>query len=304
MFFLLILYTLNTFPLTAAILPYTKPLVLLGLRMSIAGILLLGYIMLRKKMYQNKDHYSFYIKIIVFAVFLPYILRYYGLQHAATPRAYLLYNLGPVITYLVAPYWTQEEITWQRTGALILSFIGMILFLGNPLTAYCATPLVFADFALLASTISFCYGWAVMRNLIVNLNYAPALANGIAMFGGGILGLLAALCIETPPYVYNLTYFIVILTGIILISNVIAHNLYATLLHTYSLTLIQLGYWLSPIIAHVGQALFLQHTLSIYTCISGALICIGFIWMYKQESTLQVVSFSLNKVQCDFNGLR
>ena len=290
MIYLMLLYSLSTLPLTKALLIYMQPFFLVGLRMSCAGTLLLGYMRLKGSLNVSKAQYGVYAKIIMFAVFVPYVLRYYGLHYGAALRADLLYNVGPLVTYFLAPCWTPEKIQWPRTCALLLGCIGMVLFLDTSLTAYCAAPLTWADGALIGSSISFCYGWAMIRTLVVDKAYAPALVNGVAMTGGGMLALLACVGIESAPYTtVKGDYWVPLLLAVVLISNVVAHNLYAILLRSYSLTLLQMGYWVSPVMVAVVQGLYMHGRVPVSSVLSCLCLLVGFLWMYRLESIFQPI---------------
>lgn len=285
MFLLFILYLISTFPLTKALTSFTQPFFLLGFRMAIAGIILLLYTYCYTQAKPKKNHILLYIQAILFAVFLPYALRYYGLQCATSSCSPLIYSLGPVITYLLTHIMGIEKITLRRSVAIGISFIGLLLTLNSSLSYSLFTSFGLPDCALLLSLICFSYGWIIMRKLIIQYNYHPALINGIAMLGGGILGLGASAALETYPYVTDIPLFVQLLPLIIIFSNLIAHNLYAILLRNYSLTLIQLCYWLVPCIHLLTQA-FYTHTLPNTTSLYALLFLgTGFLLLYKQEKT-------------------
>lgn len=307
---LIIMYSLSTASLTAALLHYTQPFFLLGLRMTLAGALLLGYLLVRNRSVLQtqlaKQHSLLYAQIILFTVFIPYALRFYGLSHAAhyisgytpiwTP---LIYNLGPVITFFLTAIFGIERMSWQRAAALGVSFVGLLLCLDIPLSYYLSTfsfsSLSFAgqtffclpECALLFSLISFSYGWIIMRKLVVDLSYNPLLVNGIAMFGGGVMALLAAFYLEPAPYISNYSLVIPLLIATIILSNIVGHSLYASLLTSYSLTLLQLGYWLIPavskIVSLVWGAAQAQNSSALSDLAAAVLLFAGFALLYKTE---------------------
>jgi drug/metabolite transporter (DMT)-like permease len=306
---LLIMYSLSTASLTAAVLHYTQPFFLLGLRMTLAGALLLSYLILRNRAILttqlNKQHSTLYAQIILFTVFIPYALRYYGLSLAtgyvnsgtgnhAPVLAPLVYNLGPIVTFFLAHIFGVEKISWQRATALCISFVGLLLCLDIPLLHYFSTfsfsPLSFfglPEYALLLSLISFSYGWIIMRKLVVDLSYSPLLVNGIAMFGGGVMGLISSFYLEPASYISNYSLVVPLLIITIIISNIVGHSLYASLLRKYSLTLLQLGYWLIPAVSKIANLFFLAipATLSAIGAdlAPAALLFTGFALLYKTE---------------------
>lgn len=248
---LILLYCISTVPLTAALLPYTTPFFLLGIRMTLAGILLLAYTRLRSHTQEqySRENIFLYAQATIFAITLPYALRYYGLQYTSNPGlSHALYNLGPIITCSIAHLLNVERVTWPRIHALAISSIGFLLYLGNPASFYLSTPISLAESAIVLSIVSFSYGWLVIRKLILDLHHSPIVVNSITMLSGGLLGLCIATGLETHPAITNIPFFMSTLLTIVLISNVAAHTLYAHLLKKYSLTLLQLGYWFIPIV--------------------------------------------------------
>jgi len=302
---LIIMYSLSTASLTAALLHYTQPFFFLGLRMTLAGALLLGYLLVRNRSVLQtqlaKQHSLLYAQIILFTVFIPYALRFYGLSHAAhyisgytpiwTP---LIYNLGPVITFFLTAIFGIERMSWQRAGAMGISFVGLLLCLDIPLSYYLSTfsstgQTFFGlpECALLLSLISFSYGWIIMRKFVVDLSHNPLLVNGIAMFGGGVMALLAAFYLEPTPYISNYSLVIPLLIATIILSNIVGHSLYASLLTSYSLTLLQLGYWLIPavskIVSLVWGATQAQNSSALSDLAAAVLLFAGFAFLYKTE---------------------
>jgi len=251
-----------------------------------SGMILLIHSYFYSTLHIQRKHAVLYAQVIICAIFLPYALRYHALQNAHMPQT-LLYNLGPIITYFMAHFFNIEKITAQRSLALCLSFIGLLFWLNTSLTDLVSTPLGLSEYALILSIISFSYGWIAMHKLIVYLEYSPTLINGITMLGGGVLALAAALTLESNPFITSdLSPFIPLLTLTIVASNLTAHNIYAALLRTYSLTLIQLGYWLVPVMRALTQAIFTQKIpIPISSMPAVFLLVIGFYFFYREEQT-------------------
>ncbi len=309
MFLLILLAGISTFSLTSTLLSYTQPFFLLSSRMGLAGILLLLYAYLKKELTLNKKHIYKYAQLVVFAIFLPYALRYYGLKTTNnTQQALFLYNLGPVATYLLTHLLGIELATKKRSLALALCFAGLIVSgalvlptFFSPTISQSTTeitipaveqtipqttlqslsqpgiqhPMGLPELAIILSLFSFSFGWIIMRKCIIDYAYKPATINGITMLGGGVIALIASFFLETTPYVTNITSYIPTLALVILISNVIAYNLYAYAVTRYSLTFIQISYWL-PIMLKSNSSL------SIYM-IGSLVFLFGLFLFYAEE---------------------
>lgn len=258
MLIILLMYALTTLPLSKALLAYTQPLYLIGLRMAIAGILLLAYYGVTRTNVQciARRHILLLVQVALFAIMIPYFLRYWGLVHAVTPRADIWYMTGPIITYALATWCGVERITWAKTGALCLGYIGLLISMGKPLYAYVEHAGESAELAILASVVSFAYGWYLIRQLIVTHNYSPALVHGVTMLPAGIGALMLSYMHEPMHIVGDGVQFILLLTAVIFVSNITTHTLYAALLKTYSLTFVQLCSLSVPLFMQLRHILF------------------------------------------------
>jgi|GEM_PF-2357240 len=308
MFLLILLAGISTFSLTSTLLTYTQPFFLLSSRMGLAGILLLVYAYFKKELTLNKKHIYEYSQLIIFAIFLPYALRYYGLKTTNnTQLALFVYNLGPVTTYLLTHLLGIEFATKKKSLALALCLTGLIVSGALPLpqlfsriisqnipqiitpTALHTTPQTISqeitptipntmglpELAIILSLFSFSFGWIVMRKCVIDYAYKPASINGIAMLGGGIIALIASLFLETAPYVTNISSYIPVLMLVIIISNLIAYNLYAYATTCYSLTFIQICYWL-PIMTKSDYT-------HIFSILGTLIFLFGLLLFYAQE---------------------
>ncbi len=247
---LMALHALTTFSVTKMLLQYTQPFFLLGIRMSIAGTILLGYytFFARQKFQIQKKHIIYFVQIVLFALYIPYALRYYGLIYCPESRVFLLYNTGPLITYLCVLFFAVERFNLRKMVVLCISYAALFLISPNMLQQ---KPFLMASFglpdcALLCSVISFSYGWFLIRKLITEFAYTPFMINGISMTCGGILALVTSLCVETSPYITQALPFILPLAVLILISNIVCHNWYTVLVKKYSQTFVVLGSMLCP----------------------------------------------------------
>lgn len=298
MFLLILLAGISTFSLTSTLLTYTQPFFLLSSRMGLASILLLLYAYFKKELTLNKKHIYEYSQLIIFAIFLPYALRYYGLKTINnTQLALFVYNLGPVSTYLLTHLLGIEFATKKKSLALALCLTGLIVSGALVLPTLSLQTLSLAipstmglpELAIILSLFSFSYGWIVMRKCIIDYAYKPATINGIAMLGGGIIALIASLWLEQAPYVTNISSYIPLLALVIIISNLIAYNLYAYAITRYSLTFIQICYWFAIMTKSDCSNLF---------SILGTLIFLfGLLIFYAQEKEgKQILNVIVHKI--------
>ena len=118
------------------------------------------------------------------------------------------------------------------------------------------------EISLVLSISSLSYGWIIMRKLIKDNDYPPAMVNGITMFIGGILAAITSWLFEPKAIISDPAYFITILAIIIIVSNLLCHNLYGNLLKKYSPTFLSFASFLTPLFAAFYGWIFLSEKIS------------------------------------------
>lgn len=281
MFLVVLMYALTTLPLSKALIACAQPFFLIGLRMACAGIILcLFYYLFQKNTFIiARKHTGYFLQAILFAILVPYFLRYWGLANGSQPRADLLYMAGPLITYILASSLGIEIITRTKTIALALGYCGLFFYFGNPLQSYLLMPFGFADLAIIASVVSFTYGWIIIRHLIVDHNYNPIMINGITMLCAGLVALTISSFAESITINGNISEFSLLLAAVIIISNLWAHTIYASLLKKYSLTFIQLCGFAAPLLIEYRHIIFGSQSLSI-SCIIATIMSMASIGLF------------------------
>ncbi len=255
MIIIIFLYALSAAKLVLSkqALSYVPPIFLVALHNGIAGILLLAYHVIRRKsVHIRPEHIPDFIKAIIFGVYIPYILRFWGLQYMPAYKASLLLGVAPFISYFMS-YWLCQE-TWTQSKLLGLSmgFIGMLpILIMQAQQESTLTSIWFlssAEIATLISTISLIYGWISIKRLIKENIYESSFLNGIGMAFGGFLALGTSYLKESVVIAQeNILTLVVILTFIILIGNIFVHTMYVRLLKKFNVTLLAFAKLLSPI---------------------------------------------------------
>lgn len=285
-----------TFSLGKELLNYGPPFFLVGIRMFIAGTLLLcyQYFFTKDRLRLKKSHIKYYMQLMLFSVFIPYTLRLWALKFMPAYKASLLYNLGPFISYILGYFFYQERVTISKVSGLIVGTLGLlpVLLATAPQEDIMGTFgfISWPEFALFASVSSLAYGWVVLRKLIKDKDYPPAMVNGMSMFTGGILALLTSALFEPKACIVDVNRFIALLAIIILASNVIGHNLYAWLMRFYTPTFLSFASFLTPIFAALYGWLFFNETVTWHFFASTILIIIGLGLFYKDEMRQQALS--------------
>ncbi len=278
-----------TFSLGKIMLNYGPPIYLVGLRMFIAGLLLLfyQYFFTNQRLKFHWEHLSLYVQVVMFSIYIPYILRFWGLIYMPSYKASLLYNLGPFISYLLGYCFYKEKITWHKVIGLIIGFCGLLpTLMASAPTEEAAGGIAFMswpELSIIASVSSLAYGWIVLRTLIKDHRYPPALVNGMSMFAGGLLALVTSHIFESRSCIIDSGQFFVILALIILFSNVIGHNLYGWLLRFYTPTFMAFASFLTPIFAALYGWMFLGEAVAWHFYLSTIMVFSGLAIFYHGE---------------------
>lgn len=293
--FLYLLFA-STFTLGKAVLYYIPPILFVGVRMVAAGSLLLGYQFIFKRAkfrFEWQDLSSFFY-IALFLIFIAFSGEFWALQYVSAAKACLLYNLSPFITALLAYILLSERLTKKQWMGLVIGFAGFLPILMNQSGQELLTRHVWffsmPELLLLMAVASSCYGWIVMRYLIVNRNYSAVLINGVGMLGGGVMALIASYFVEGTPHMLEQSMplderiiHVALYTGLlILIANVICFNLYGMLLRRYSATFLAFAGFMTPIFAAFFDLIFFKEPVPMAFFATIVLVFFG-LWIFYQD---------------------
>lgn len=273
------------------LLHFTKPIFLTGIRMSIAGSVLLYYQYFHEhhNFVLKRKHVWLFFQVALFGIFLSYNLRHWALDEVSAAKTMFLYNSGPFLSSLFSYFMFRERMSQQKWFGLFIGCVGMvpILLTSSPAEMSMGEFLYisWAELAILASAAAHSYSWIVIRHLVRDENYSPMMVNGICMFFGGLLALISSFFVEghLPVAQANMLYFFGLLAFVIVISNIICHNLYGYLLRKYTATFLSFTGFMGPPLAalygwFLGDTLITWHYYA-----SGIIMFIGLYFFYKDE---------------------
>ena len=107
--------------------------------------------------------------------------------------------------------------------------------------------------------------------------------NGLTMTFGGFLALITSFFVEKNICITNSAAFAGYLALVILISNIICHNLYGYLLRRYTATFLSFAGFLTPLFAAFYGWLFLHETITAEYYLSAVIVFIGLFVFYYEE---------------------
>lgn len=295
MLLILVLYSLfaSTFILGREAALACPPILFIGIRMLLAGAILLGYVLVSKKepLSIKKKELPWFAGIVGFHIYGSYILEFIGLQYLTGAKVSLLYNLSPFITALMAYFFLREVLSTRKWVGLLIGFLSFIpVMVTQPVAAELATSTGFlasyAEIIMVIAVSMSCVGWIFMKKLISTYDHSYVFVNGIGMLVGGLLAFPTSYACEVWPSVESLLSNIPFLRSLfllILIGNIICYNLYGKLLHTYSTTALSFFGASTPLFAALFGWLWLGETVTPWFFVTAVLVTIGLYIFYKEE---------------------
>jgi drug/metabolite transporter (DMT)-like permease len=291
MTFIVVLQALfaTSFPVGKYLLKFAPPLFVSGVRMLIAGSILLiyQYFLPLTTFKIKRKHFWIFAQITILGMYATYGLRLYALDVLPIWKVSFFYNLSPFLSAFYAYLLFNERLSAKQWLGLSIGFLGMIPVLIAQSTAEATLGKFFYisiyELFLLISVSLHCYSWLLIQKLVKYKNYDTSIVNGICMASGGLLSLITSYMIEGPASVYDPIAFCKGITFTIFVSNILCHNIYAGLLKKYSATFMSFTSFLSPLFAALYAWAFFQETISWHFYLSIVIVLVGLYVFYQDE---------------------
>lgn len=291
MFLILFLYALAavSFTIAKAALSYTQPIFFVGIRMLIAGTMLLGYCFFKKISWSiDPRDWKRFVLIALVHIYFAFVLDLIALKYMTSFKAAFIYNLSPFIAALFSYFYFDERMTWKKWLGLGIGLLGFVPEFVIPVPQEEVVGgigiISWPEIMMTGSVISSVLGWIIFR-FLVKVGYSPFLINGIGMIGGGFLALVTSALFEAwnATLVTDWKAFIYFLFLIIVVANILFYNLYGYLLKTYTATFLSFAGFLSPLFAALFGWFFLGESISWYFFLSIFVVVIGLTTFYFEE---------------------
>lgn len=285
----------GTFTIGKVVLSLASPIFFIGIRMIIAGILLLGYhlIVQKRSLFVPKERWLDFALLSFLHIYIAYIAEFWALQYVLSAKACLLYNLSPFLTALCTYALFKEKLSPRKIVGLIIGFLGFIPILLTSVPEELAVGhfgrISLPEIMLLVSVLSSVLGWLIFKNLITKQGYPPFLINGYSMLTGGVMALATSFLIEGIPQIgrtgspEEIMLFIQYTALMIVVANIAAYNLYGHLLHIYSPTLLSFFGFTTPLFTAVYGFIFLNEPISMAFIVSVGIVSLGLYLFYQDE---------------------
>lgn len=205
----------------------------------------------------------------------------WGMQHVSSGLAAVIGSLTPVVVVLINLAWKGAEKRNARIiGGVLLGFFGLGLIFRHG----------WADFLDPAYRLGIlgcfgsCFTWSlgtVMAKQWNDARVSPALNAGMQITAGGIGGFALSLAFDTTHAIRHSPEAWAAVCYLILVGSALAFTLYMFTLRHLSATVSSLYTYINPIVAILLGWLFLGERLSSWE-IAGMLITIAGVWLVNQ----------------------
>ena len=282
------------FPFGKWLLQYSSPIFITSIRMILAGVLLLTYLYIRKKIPKKKISTRAWLSIVAlgfFSIYLTNIFEFWSLQHLTASKTCFIYSLCPFFTILLSYIHFKEKMTRAKWTGVIIGFLGFIPTImaktqGESLLGAFSV-FSWPEISMIFAAFFSVYGWIILRIIVKDEALSPVFANGMSMLIGGIFALGTSFIFDSwTPIPMDLNHTSKILQMILLftiISNILCYNLYGYLLKKYTATILSFFGLLSPIFTSIHSFIWLGETPSYSIFLSTMIVSLGLWIVYKEE---------------------
>lgn len=303
MFLVILVYALfaSVFTTAKTALLYASPFFLVGSRMVVAGLILLGYqYLFHKKDFRfSKADFKIILLLATFTIYLTNVFEFWGLKYLTSFKTCLIYSLSPFLSALLSYFALNERLTPKKWAGLSIGFLGVIPILLNQTASEEQTGQLFffswAELAVVMAAVCSVYGWILLKKTVGERGYSPVMANGLSMLIGGSFALVHSALFENwnPLPVTEYGPFLLCALILIIVSNLICYNLYGHLLKRFSATFMSFAGLTTPLFTALFGWFFLGEVASSAFYLSFSLLSAGLILFYQEEIKTQLVSVKL-----------
>jgi len=288
----LLLYALFASVFTSAkcALEVASPFFLIGFRMALAGVIMLGYCLITNSFTKlTKEGWLRIGLLALINIYLTNTLELWGLQYLTTFKTCFIYSLSPFLSALFSYLLFSEVLTRKKWIGLTVGCLGFVPILLSQTSLEEQTGSVWgfswAELAVVGAVIASVTGWMLLQRLVTFDGISSVQANGFSMALGGLLSLLHSSIVETwqPIPVTHYANFFGWTFVLIVVSNFVCYNLYGYLLKRFSATFMSFAGLSTPYFTALFGALFLNEELTVSFFASSLVVSSGLLLFYQEE---------------------
>ncbi|PEA59680.1 EamA family transporter [Bacillus thuringiensis] len=253
------------------------PLFSAGIRFFLAGIILMIIFKLKRK--EIMPH--IFSKRIMYAgfclTFMTFASLYWSEQYISSGLAAVLSATGPMMILLIQAKRNREKLQKEQLVALVIALIGVIFVSLPGMHQQVSFIWSIACIVLVIGELFYGIGSIRSKEILSDLsNVSPFLINGIQMFYGGILLLIASIIVEQPNVTVLTSWSVQWpILYLLFIGSIGGHGLYYWLLSKTNPVFPSTWLYVSPLIAIIVGYIVLGEPLNPTMGMGACLILIG-----------------------------
>ncbi|EJQ09584.1 MULTISPECIES: DMT family transporter [Bacillus] len=253
------------------------PLFSAGIRFFLAGIILMIIFKLKRK--EIMPH--IFSKRIMYAgfclTFMTFASLYWSEQYISSGLAAVLSATGPMMILLIQAKRNREKLQKEQLVALVIALAGVIFVSLPGMHQQVSFIWSIACIVLVIGELFYGIGSIRSKEILSDLsNVSPFLINGIQMFYGGILLLIASIIVEQPNVTVLTSWSVQWpILYLIFIGSIGGHGLYYWLLSKTNPVFPSTWLYVSPLIAIIVGYIILGEPLNPTMGMGACLILIG-----------------------------
>ena len=230
------------------------PILLVNLRLLLAGALFLPFLLRKKYLAHFKSHFPGILILSIFSNAFPFTMFSYASLGATSNMLGILNGTTAFMTMVVAYFWLKESITPKQIFGIILGFLG-ILVLVNPANG--SATLGASGFALVGA-LSYSFSGVYIQKYQLKANKFVLI--GWAMLFGGLL--LTPLSFFNLPNQMPDNNAIAALLWLGIVSTGIAYLGYIRLIEQIGAVRTSTVTYLLPVFSIIWGSIFLQEKIT------------------------------------------
>ena len=250
------------------------PILLVTLRLLIAGLVFMPLLLRKKYRLLFKSHLSGIIIIAIFSNALPFTLFAFASLGATSNMLGILNGTTAFLTTLIAYFWLNESISSKQIIGLCLGFLGVIILV-NPANG---SSTVIASMCALLGSLCYAFNGNYLEKFHSNSN-KKVLIGWSMLFGGLFMTPFAFF--NLPDAIPNLNSFLALL-WLAVVSTGIGYLGYIRLINRIGAVKTSTLTYLLPVFSIIWGAIFLQEKITLIILVGFLFVMMG---MYFANTT-------------------
>lgn len=264
--------------------PVLGPIWLIDLRVLIAGIVLLIYALIVRKLPHFKSQWKSYLLLGLLNALIPFVLIAYSAIHLNASLTAILNATTPLFTAIVARFWLGELLSVRKVIGILVGLTGVCILMGWSSVPFTVEVWLSIGASLMAALF---YGIGGVYTKRTFTGTPPlALSIGQQLSAGLILIPFSVVSVPTAPI--SLTVILAVL-GLAVLSTSIGYLLYFYLVERVGPTKTVSVTFLVPLFGILWGVLLLNEQITVGTIVGLLVILAGIILMNGIQKQKKII---------------